>query len=250
MPDNKFMRSPETKEGLPIPSFVFVGVTGSGKSTYSDYLKFRMEEAFGIIVYRPSFSEKIEEIAKDLFGMEEYDRSLLQDIGNKMRELDAAVWAKHIIRNLKASGRLPVICDGLRKSEELEVFKEELKDFVVIRLEADSKELLEHYKKKYGKYPTREQMTNAAETSVANLHADMTLFNAYDMVMMDRQVGEIVKAIRNNTLQQLIDRCKPGIVYRQPWDEELVRRDKFSNPVDANNWRRMEEIISETTEKK
>lgn len=242
--------SKKTAEGYPIPSFVFVGVTGVGKSTYSDYLKYRIEEAFGIPVYRPSFSEKIEEIARELFGMSDYDRTLLQGIGNKMRELDPAVWAKHIIRELKANGKLPVVCDGLRKPEELEVFKDELKDFVVIRIEADEKQLLEHYKKKYGKYPTKEQMTNPAEASVANLHADMTLFNNYDMTQMDRQMGEIVKAIKNNTMQQLIDRCKPGIVYRQPWDEEFVRHSKYSNPVDANNWRRMEEIISETTENK
>ncbi len=233
-----------------IPSFVFIGVTGSGKSTYSDYLKFRLEEEFGIAVYRPSFSKRIEELARELFGMREYDRTLLQDIGNKMRELDPAVWAKHIIRDLKANDRLPVVCDGLRKPEELEAFKEELKDFVVIRLEADEKALFEHYRKKYGRYPSKDEMTNPAETSIAMLHSDMTLFNDYDPAKMDRQVGELVKAVKEGTLQRLIDRCKPGIVYRQPWDEEFVRHNKFSNPVNANNFRKIEEIVSETTEEK
>ncbi len=233
-----------------IPSFVFIGFTGSGKSTYSDYLKFRMEEAFGIKVYRPSFSQKIEEIARDLFGMAQYDRSLLQDIGNKLRELDPAVWAKHIIRDLKANNKLPVVCDGLRKPEELEAFRQALGNFVVIRLEADEKKLLEHYKAKYGRYPTTEQMTNPAETAIASLHADMTLFNNYDKLDLDRQIGAVIEAIRTSTMQQLIDRCKAGMVYRQPWGEEIIKHSKFSNPVDANNWRHMEEIISETTENK
>jgi len=250
MADSKDPQPPRAKNDVVIPSFVFVGPTGVGKSTYSDYLKFRLEEKFRITVYRPSFSEKIEEIARELFGMKEYDRSLLQNIGNKMRELDPAVWAKHIIKDLKANNKLPVVCDGLRKPEELEVFKEELKDFVVIRLEADENKLLAHYKKKYGKYPTKDQMSNPAETSVASLHSDMTLFNNYNKEEMDRQVGEIVKAIETDRMQWLIDRCKPGIVYRQPWDEEFVRHGKFSNPVNANNWRKMEEIISETTDNK
>ncbi len=250
MPSTKDFESPKTKEGYVIPSFVFIGPLGVGKTTYSDYLKFRLEKECEVTIYRPSFSKKIEEIAKDLFGMEEYNRSLMQGIGNKMRELDAGVWAKHIIKDIKANGRLPMICDGLRKPEELEVFKDELKDFVVIRLEADEKKMLQHYKEKFGKYPTKEQMSNAAEESISILHADMTLFNNYDPQELDRQIGEMVKAIKTNSIQRLIDMCKPGIVYRQPWDEEFVRHGKFSNPVNANNWRKLEEIIADTTEQK
>ena len=48
-------------------------------------------------VYRIlSFADKIYDIAYDLFDMKEKDRKLLQDIGQKMREIDEKIFIKYI----------------------------------------------------------------------------------------------------------------------------------------------------------
>ena len=80
-----------------VPSFAFLGRMASGKGTYTDSIRRAIEEEFSVQVYRvPSFSAKIADIARDLFGAPDGadgkpDRSLLQAIGAKMKEIDPAV---------------------------------------------------------------------------------------------------------------------------------------------------------------
>ncbi len=194
---------PSGVEGI-IPSFAFIGPFAVGKTTYSDRLKALIEAEFGIKVYRPSFSAKMEDIARDLFGMKEYDRSLMQAIANKMREIDPAVWARYIIGDVMTHGRLPIIVDGVRKPEELNTLQEEIPNLVVIKLTADESQLLEAYKKKFGHYPTAEQQSNPAESSIPLLHYDLALHNNYTKEELDRQLTGIVDAIRNNTLEKML----------------------------------------------
>lgn len=191
------------KDESAVPSFVFVGQFSSGKTTYSDRLKTLLEIEFGITVYRPSFSAKIQKIANELFGMKEYDRTLLQTIANKMREIDPAVWANYIIKDALSNGKLPVIIDGARKQEELDALRRHIPGIIVVRLTANKEQLLEAYKKKRGSYPTQEQWNNLAETSIDYLDADITLHNDYTVEGMDRQLKAIMNAIRNNTLPRI-----------------------------------------------
>ena len=61
---------------------------------------------YGFVKY--SIGNKIKEIAQDLFGMENKDRRLLQDIGTKMRDLKPTIWADYLIRQLERDSNSPV----------------------------------------------------------------------------------------------------------------------------------------------
>jgi len=186
-----------------IPSFSFIGEMATGKGTYCDHLKEQIEREFGIPVYRFSFSAKIVEIAKDLFGMEGKDRKLLQNIGNKMREIDPDVWAGYIVRDIKANGKVPFAVDGIRTPNEAAVFKRNFANFIIIRLEVDGQQRMEVYKKNYGRYPTGEESNNISEKTVAGIPFDITLHNNYERANLERQVRGIVEAIKNGTFEKL-----------------------------------------------
>jgi hypothetical protein len=122
---------------ISIPSFAFIGHMASGKNAYSDALASSIELEFGVKVSRLSFSAKISDIAKELFDMQGRDRRLLQQIGQKMKEIDPAVWAKYLVKKINQSGSQPFIVDGIRSREELAAFRNSFPNFISIRLECD-----------------------------------------------------------------------------------------------------------------
>jgi dephospho-CoA kinase len=192
-----------------VPSFAIIGQMSSGKGTYAGALKEGLERAFGIEVYRvPSFSAKIADVARDLFGAENEadgkpNRTLLQDIGSKMREIDPAVWAKYLIRDIKSKGKLPFVAEGFRHPSELQAFREGFADLIVIRVDASESQRMEAYKRTYGQYPAKHQLEHPSEKAVADMPADLSLHNAFYRAELTRQVEEIVEAVRNEKLEEL-----------------------------------------------
>ena len=63
-----------------------------------------------------SFGQKVKDIAKDLFLMQNKDRTLLTSIGTKMREIDSNVWANYTINMGKDFDK--VVIDDLRYQNE------------------------------------------------------------------------------------------------------------------------------------
>jgi len=78
-----------------------IAVTGkmcSGKTTLCNYLC-QIEPRFQIF----SFGKKVKQVATDLFQMDPLvkDRSLLINLGTKMREIDSNVWVNYVIHQCK-----------------------------------------------------------------------------------------------------------------------------------------------------
>ena len=67
------------------------GRMASGKTTMANWLVDQQD------YHKVSLAAKVKEIAHDLFGMEEKDRPLLQQIGMKMREIRPSVWIDYVI---------------------------------------------------------------------------------------------------------------------------------------------------------
>jgi len=90
----------------------------SGKSTIANLLK-EYDDRFKIY----SFGKKIKIIAKELFNMdlENKNRSLMIDIGTKMREIDEDVWVNYILKETKDEEFC--IIDDLRFQNELDLLE-------------------------------------------------------------------------------------------------------------------------------
>ena len=104
----------------------FTGRAGSGKTTLADYLV----ENYGFVKY--SFAAAVKETARELFGMTEKDRTLLQGIGDKMRQIDECVWIRYVMNHVIAEGFDDVVIDDLRYANEAYFLK--ANGFVIVRL--------------------------------------------------------------------------------------------------------------------
>ena len=89
-------------------------VAGAGKDTAAEYF---VERGY----LQLSFADPIYEIARDLFNMKEKNRKLLQQIGEKMRDIDYDVWAKKAFSTAERWNEIfnaPVVISDMRRDNE------------------------------------------------------------------------------------------------------------------------------------
>jgi dephospho-CoA kinase len=138
-----------------------IAITGkmcSGKSTLANKIAER-DPRFQIF----SFGSKVKDIAKDLFNMTEKDRSLLVNIGSKMREIDPDVWTKYVLK--QTEGLTHCIVDDLRYQNEYEALSNA--GFKIIQLVISEETQGERIKKIYpNKY--QDHFKNRSHSSEKN----------------------------------------------------------------------------------
>ncbi len=138
-----------------------------------------------------SFADKVKDIAKELFNMEDKDRKLLQMIGTKMREIDEDVWAKYIIE--KANSFEYVIIDDLRFINEFKALKKN--DFKIIKLKI-SEELQK--KRLQSEYPFT--WRNHIENIQHQSETEIELIDDYEIdliIDIDKNEENILEIINN-----------------------------------------------------
>ena len=75
-----------------------LAITGpmcSGKTTIANIIQ-NYDDEYSIY----SFGGKVKQVATDLFGMKDKDRTLLINIAKKMKEIDNDIWIKYVMRNI------------------------------------------------------------------------------------------------------------------------------------------------------
>jgi len=101
-----------------------------GKTTLANIIK-QLDNSYEIL----SFGQKVKDIAKDLFNMQNKDRTLLTSIGTKMREIDSDVWANYTIEKAKDYDK--VIIDDLRYQNEHDLCMKNGYKIIVLTLPKD-----------------------------------------------------------------------------------------------------------------
>ena len=104
----------------------FAGKSGSGKTTMANFLV----ENFNFVKY--SFAGAVKELAAELFDVHDKDRTLLQSIGGKMRDIDSEVWIKYLIRKIESEDHPNVVIDDCRYLNEVEWLRDF--GFVIVKL--------------------------------------------------------------------------------------------------------------------
>ena len=106
-------------------------IAGCGKTTAAEYLvnKYGYTELF--------FASEIYNIARKLFEMKGKNRKLLQDIGEKMREIDPDVWTNYVMKqseDILNKNKKVVVSDLRRFNEYVKAVQE---GFLPIRIVCD-----------------------------------------------------------------------------------------------------------------
>ena len=116
----------------------------SGKSTLFKFIQFYLESTYQMKLKKVSFAEKIYDIAYDLFKMKEKDRRLLQDIGQKMREIDENIFTKYTLDKYENDDIIIEDCRLLSEFSEIQK-----RDFIKIRIHISEEYQKERLKKCY-----------------------------------------------------------------------------------------------------
>ena len=167
-----------------------IAVTGkmcSGKTTLCNYLC-QMEPRFQIF----SFGKKVKEVASDLFQMDPLvkDRSLLINLGTKMREIDSNVWINYVIEQTKDIKYCLV--DDLRYQNEYEALIKN--GFQIIQLQI-SDELQEQRIKEIYPHNYQDHLKNINHLSEKNEF--QWINNGPDLVIDSSQDRDKIKQIIN-----------------------------------------------------
>ena len=107
------------------------GKMASGKTTIAKRLSLIVGKKGGFQIV--SMASKVKRVGREVFGMEEKDRPLLQQIGMKMREIRESVWLDALIRESEKYDL--VVCDDVRFINEAKTLKEH--GWILIKLDID-----------------------------------------------------------------------------------------------------------------
>jgi len=130
----------------------------SGKDTFADYLV----EKYGY--KKISFADPIYKIAREYFDMTTKNRTLLQAIGQKFREIDPDVWVRAAFREAEKYDKC--IISDCRQANEYLIAKE--KGFIPFRIHADLEQRIERCIKRDGKEPNLDEWENESEIGADN----------------------------------------------------------------------------------
>jgi len=162
--------------------YMKIAITGnicSGKS----YLSRILMKKYNLELY--SFAEKIKKISTDLFKVQHKDRTLIQTITDKMKEIDPDIWIKYLLTEI--NDKENIIIDDLRFENEVKYLKEH--GFVIIRLNVPDNIRIERIKSTYpNNYIEHiEGMNHSSENDIANLEVDLDLnfTNDYNFTVLD-----------------------------------------------------------------
>lgn len=154
-----------------------LGKAGSGKDTVADYL---VTKGF----HRRAFADKLKEIAIDLFGMTQKDRALLQQIGDKMREIQPNVWLDYLFRNAAE----PCVITDCRMPNEYEACRS--RGWMMVRVVADEEMRLSRLLKRDGEV-NREALRHHSESDLDDYPVDVTLDNNGSFEELYRQIERL-----------------------------------------------------------
>jgi len=144
-------------------NIAFSGKMCSGKTTLATYL-------VGAYKYKKvSFANGVYKVAREVFGMKEKDRELLQKVGMKLREIDYNVWVNYLLREVRLWAELPqydnFTLDDCRFENEANKLSES--GWIVIRLECPGKERLDRINHLYPN-TSEEALNHISETALDN----------------------------------------------------------------------------------
>jgi len=159
------------------------GKMASGKTTVAQSL-----EGFQVL----SLAGEVKRVGRELFGMKDKDRPLLQQIGMKMREIRASVWLDVLIResNKQELYGYSVVCDDVRFINEANTLKED--GWILIKLvitdDLQKQRLQNTYPDDWEVHWNNR--TDASETEVDAIPLDL-----FDLVIPAANDGSTVKRV-------------------------------------------------------
>jgi len=171
------------------------GKMASGKTTLANYLL--KEEQYEVM----SLAGQVKRLGRDLFGMKNKDRVLLQKIGMKMREIKPSVWIDYLVNQASEVNQsmYNVVVDDVRFINEAKRFKNE--GWLLIKMDIKEDLQIERLK---NTYPTDWEMHVANRTDMSELEVDQIPDDWFDLIIAaeqdDGDYSEVVELIKSSII--------------------------------------------------
>lgn len=181
---------------------VKIALTGkirSGKDSVADILVAKGFERF-------TFSDGIWATIQNIWGIsEDYTnkpRKLLQDVGQKLREVDPYVWIDYTIHNVRATESLldsirladktNFVITDLRQPNEYEVLREE--GFVIIRVSAPESTRKQRARARGDDF-TEQDLNHETESHIDDFEVDYEIINDGTLEELANEVERVYQLI-------------------------------------------------------
>ena len=180
------------EEGIDMANIAISGRMASGKTTLAHYL--RDELGYESL----SLAGAVKRLGRDLFGMVEKDRPLLQQIGMKMREIKPSVWIDYLVSQANSvnESQYFVAVDDVRFVNEAKRFKSE--GWVLVKMDIGEELQIERLK---NTYPDNWEMHVANRDDISELEVEKIPLEWFDLIITAEsdvkdysKVAELVKS--------------------------------------------------------
>ena len=166
------------------------GKMASGKTTLAHAL--RDEAGFEVM----SLAGAVKRLGRDLFGMVDKDRPLLQQIGMKMREIRPSVWIDYLVSQANSvnESQYCVAVDDVRFVNEAKRFKEE--GWLLVKMDIGEDLQVERLKSTYA---DNWEMHVANRTDASELEVDEIPLDWFDLVISaetdDKDYSNVIELV-------------------------------------------------------
>lgn len=174
-----------------------MGKLRSGKTTASNYLALQLGcETF-------DFSDALKEVVGIMYpkSKEHKDRSLLQKVGQHMREIDEDVWVNALMDRVKNSGYRNSVVTGLRQPNEHKALVDD--GYFIIKIDAPT-DVRVNRAIKSGDKMDESNLTHETESYIDDLKADIVITNdgnKYDLFRkLDKAISDLLFMELNRNL--------------------------------------------------
>jgi len=147
-----------------------IAITGkicSGKSTLANIIKDKLK------LNKYSFADNVKKYAKELFDMSYKDRKLIQELAEKLKEIDNDIWIKQLDKNIKDKDN--IIIDDLRFENEYNYLRSN--KYFIIKLLIDKNQQIKRIKELYKENANEhiERLEHISELNIDKLDADLVI---------------------------------------------------------------------------
>lgn len=172
------------------PHIAFIGGMGTGKTTLAEWL------VKHFCYYKLSFAAPLKDTAVRLWGTEALkDRTLLQQLGRKMRDIDPDVWLNNLTRWLPEIPG-PVVVDDCRFPNEYWGLISH--GFVVVRVTAPHDERVMRLLGN-GKLQNQDQLYDHTETAISSMKGVYQIDNSSSPEDACNQIMHVLDRERRRT---------------------------------------------------
>lgn len=186
-------------------NIALVGKMRSGKDTVFKYMEQALIKDTNTIPFKHAFGDEVKEITYRLFPSKNKNRDKLQQVGQKLREIDENVWIRPVDEKIEYINQQPVdellvnIITDVRQPNEFEYAKN--KGYTV-KIICDDDVRIKRMEER-GEEINEKLLKHETESYIDKYETDFVIYNNDDLSLLKAQVENIIETIMSENMKRI-----------------------------------------------